>query len=483
MFANYFRYYPIRMMRRYSFLFNTCLFALVLSISLFAGSKAAAQPQGAADKILAVVGRNRIILQSELEAQVINMRTQNPDQWNDTMKCAILQQMIMSKVLVEQAERDSLLVSDEDVDGQLDNRIRYFISSVYGTKERMEEATGKTIYQLKDEYRDVVREEMMREKVQSKILEHVTITPTEVKAFYNKIPKDSLPFFPASVEIGQIVIDPPISPEMDQYAYKKLEDIRKQIVDEGKSFETMASIYSQDPGSRDNGGRYDGVSRTSGGWAPEFVVAAFKLQNGEVSPIVKTQFGYHIIQMIQRKGDQADLRHILIIPDRTSADFKKAMEKLDSVRAELVTGKMNFAQAVGKYSTDEASKMTGGMIADPRSNSTQLEIDQLDPALALMVDSVKMGTYSQPQVFSKQSGEKSCRIVYMKSRNEPHKANLTDDYNKIQQVALSQKQNEKVEKWLEDKLPSYYMKIDPDYESCSVFAAWKKYLNHTGESK
>ncbi len=437
-----------------------------------------AQPVQTADKIVAVVGRSRIILQSDLEVQAANLKLQSPESYHDTMKCGILQQMIMSKMLVEQAERDSVLVGEEEVEANLDNKLRYFISRVYGSKEKLEQATGKTVYQIKEENREVVKEQMLAERVQGQLLQNVAITPTEVRAFYNNIPADSLPFFPASVEVGQIVIDPPVSPELEAYARKQLEDIRDQIVKEGKSFEAMAGIYSQDPGSRDNGGRYNDVSRIDGGWAPEFVTAAFRLQNEDVSPIVKTKFGYHIIQMIQRKGDQADVRHILIIPERTSADFRVALSRLDSVRAELISGKISFPQAVAKYSTDDQSKMTAGMMTDPQTGASQLEIDQLDPALALMIDSLSPGSFSHPHVFVNQfTGERSCRIIYLKDRSEPHKANLRDDYSKIQQVALSQKQNKKLDQWLRDKLPTYYLKVDPEYRDCGPMAGWKEFIH------
>lgn len=448
---------------------RSAVFAAVLLI--FSASAAMAQTQKQyADKILAVVGRNRIVLQSELEQNIQQLQQQNPVSFTDSMKCQMLQQIIMNKMLVEQAERDSLLVSDEEVEGNLDNKIRYYIRQ-FGSKEKMEQVAGKTVYQLKDEQKDIVREQMMAEKMQSKLLEHVKITPGEVQAFYNKIPKDSLPFFPATIEVGQIVIDPPTSQELDKYAYDQLADIRKQVVTDGKSFETMAGLYSQDPGSRDNGGMYTGVTR-DGGFAKEFVTAAFRLQNGEVSPIVKTKFGYHIIQMVQRKGEQVDIRHILIMPQHTNADYAIAMQRLDSVRAQIVAGKLTFSEAVGKYSTDDMSKMTGGMITDNRTNATQLEVDQLDPALALGIDSLKPGSVSQPQMFRNQQGEQSCRVVYLKSRTEPHKANLRDDYNRIQSVALAQKQNEKLEGWIEAKLPTYYLKIDSDYASCPVLQKW-----------
>ena len=312
---------------------------------------------------------------------------------------------------------------------------------------------------------------MLAEKVQQTILENVKISPAEVDAFYKKLPVDSLPFFPATVEVGQIVIDPPVSQEMNDYARQKLEGIRQEIVDGKKTFELAAGFYSDDPGSRDNGGRYDGVTR-NGPWAAEFVAAAFRLQNGEISPVFKTKFGYHIIQMINRKGDEADLRHILIKPEVTSGDFKKAIETLDSIRTLLVTGKTTFQEAVGKYSTDEAAKRTGGIVADPNTGVSELDMTKLDPGMVLMLDSMQQGGYSAPHIFLTDQHEKSCRIVYLKSRTTPHKANLKDDYSKIQEVALQQKKSLKMENWVLTKLPTFYLKITSDYQDCNILKKW-----------
>ncbi len=446
-----------------------CLACLFLIASFIPAS---AQVPQSADKIIAIVGRNRIVLQSELEQQAMQASQQqnNGMPLSDSLRCLLLQEMVMNKMLVEQAERDSLLVSEDEVEGTLDNRIRYFIR-LYGSKEKLESMTGKTVYQMKEDNRDIVKEQMMADKVKSKLLSNVRVTPAEVQAFYNKIPKDSLPLFPATVEVGEIVMDPPTNPELDKYAREKLEGIRKEIVTDGKSFETMATIHSEDPGSRDNGGRYNEVTR-DGGFAAEFVSAAFRLQNGEVSPIVKTKFGYHIIQMIQRKGEQIDIRHILIMPQHTSDDYRSALLKLDSVRSQIIAGKLTFSEAVGKYSTDENSKMTGGMVADPRSGATQLEVDQLDPQLALMIDSLKPGTISQPQQFQTQRGELSTRIVFLKSRTEPHKANLIDDYAKVQTVAKAQKEQEQMDTWITERLPTYYLKIDPSFGVCPSLQRW-----------
>jgi peptidyl-prolyl cis-trans isomerase SurA len=270
--------------------------------------------------------------------------------------------------------------------------------------------------------------------------------------------------------LGQIVIDPPVNEELDADARKKAVDLRKRIVDGGESFESLAMVYSNDPGSRDNGGDLGIVSR--GDLVPAFSTAAFKLKDGEISPVVKTQYGYHVIQMVKRQGDQAQIRHILIHPVITSVDIKKALDRLDSVRSELISGKTTFQLAVGKYSTDENSKRSGGMIADPQTGVTQIELDKLDPAMVMMLDSLKEGGFSQPQVFSNDKNEKSCRIVYVKSRVAPHKVNLKDDYSKIQELALSQKKMLHIEKWVQEQLPSYYLKIDPEYQSCSTLSKW-----------
>lgn len=437
---------------------------------LFAGS---VQAQEVADKIIAVVGKNRIILNSELEKQVEQMKLDEPDMdtANDTIRCGLLERMVLSKLLLEQADRDSVFVSEEDVEGQLDNNIRYYIRA-YGSKERMEKELGKTIYQIKEEYREIYREQLLAQKMQGQLIQNVKITPGEVKDFFASIPADSLPYVPATVELGQIVIDPPVNEELDQDARQKIEDIRKRIVEGGESFGTLAGIYSNDPGSRDSEGDLGVVGR--GDLVPAFSTAAFKLKDGEISQVVKTQYGYHIIQMVKRQGDQAQIRHILIHPAITSVDIKKALNKLDSVRSELVSGQTTFQLAVGKYSTDENSKRSGGMIADPNNGNTQIEIDKLDPGMVLMLDSLKEGSFSQPQVFTNEKGEKSCRIVYVRSRIAPHKVNLKDDYAMIQTQALNQKKMLRLDQWIQEKMPTYYLMIDPQYQTCGTLQKWYK---------
>lgn len=436
--------------------------ALVMMTIALAITSASAQEQEL-DKIIGIIGKSRIILKSEVDLQVEQYKLQDPTIGDDAA-CNIMEQMLMQKLLVEQAERDSVYVSEEQIEATLENRVRYFIMQ-YGSKEKLEEIAGKTVYQLKEENREITEEMLLAEQMQTSLLEPVKVTPVEVRKFYDNIPADSLPFFPATVEFGQIVIDPQVSPELDTYALKKIEKIRKEIVEEGKDFETQAIFYSNDPGTRDNGGLITGVTRKGSNLVQEFVAASFKLQNGEVSPPFRTKFGYHIIQMVRRKGDEADVRHILIKPQLTSGDFENALEKLDSVRAELISGKITFQEAVGKYSTDELSNRTGGMITDMQGN-TELQVEDLDAALALMIDSMKPGEFSKPMIYTTERGERSCRIVYMKNITRPHKANLKEDYSRIQFAALQKKKGERLQKWVSDKAPSYYIKIDPEYHQC-----------------
>lgn len=443
-------------------------------ITLFIVGLANAQNNQSADRIIAKIGKGRIILESELEQNFAQFKAENPD-INDSVKCTLLQEMIFQKLLAEQADRDSIIVTEEEVDANIDQRIRYYVN-LAGSQERLEQQMGKTIYQMKDENRDIIKEGLVADRMKGQIISGVKITPVEVRKYFEKIPADSLPYFPASVELGQIVIDPPASPELDNYARTKLEGIRKEIKEEGKSFEAMAGMHSIDPGSRDIGGDLGWVEK--GQMVPEFEKAAFRLQVGEISPIVKTEYGYHIIQMVARQGEKCHLRHILIRAERTSADYKAALLKLDSIRSELITEKITFQIAVGKYSTEKSSKMTGGMMTDQRTGSSRLQIKDLDPAMVLAIDSLQSGGFSQPQIFSNpQTGDKACRIIYLKNRTQPHKANLLDDYNNIQEVALKSKQIERQSEWLQEKLPSFYIKIDKDYQSCPELMPWMLVIN------
>ncbi len=430
-----------------------------------------------ANKIIGQVG-NKIILQSDLN-ELFNQEKQGKPNLAEDAKCGMFYNLLAQQILIEQAGRDSVIVTDEEVSSILDNRIRAMMQQ-YGSKEAFEEANGgRTIYQLKEEYRSFFKDKTVADKMQSQIMDKVKVTPQEINAFYQSLPQDSMPPFPATVEMGQIVIKPAVDPEVDQLAKEKLEGIRKEIVDNGKSFATMAGIYSMD-GTKDNGGEMD-ITRKE--VDPQFASAAYRLQPGEISPVIKSKFGYHIIQMVRRMGEEAKVRHIIIVPEVTNVDLQKGIKKLDSVRADLVSGKLSFAEAVGKYSTDEQSKMTGGMVYDNNTSSPILAIDGLDREMAQVVGELKVGEYSQPQIFveNPNTGSRATRILYMKNRTDPHLLNLKDDYGKIQQVALSKKQSEYIHKWINERIGTYYVKIAPEYQNCEELKEWVKVSASAGK--
>ncbi|MGN6533093.1 MAG: peptidylprolyl isomerase [Ginsengibacter sp.] len=445
-----------------SFLF---LSFLAIAFTSFAQTK-----KVVADKIIATVG-DKIILKSDIENSIHDMERQNIDVPQNA-SCLLLQQALAMKALVLQAEKDSLPVSDEDVNAEIDNRIRYYINN-YGSKEILEQIAGKTVFQLKEEFRPVIRDQKLAQAERDKIVGDVRITPKEVEAYYNKIPKDSLKFYESQLEVGQIVIYPKPSRDLENYAIDQLKEYKKEVEDGSKKFEVLASLFTDDPGSKNNGGQYE-INRNEKQWDPVFLAKAFSLKDGQISNVFKTKFGYHIIQMVSRRGDDATIRHILKIPQVSSIEINAAKEKLDSIRTQLMKGTITFGEAVAKYSEDDNSKFTGGRItAQDGSGSTLLTIDQLDKDMVLMLKDLKVGEYSAPTEFMDPSArKKAVRIVDILSKSEPHRENLKDDYDKVAQRALEEKKNDVLEQWFNKIVPTFYINIDKDYASCPELKSW-----------
>ncbi|MEJ7675044.1 MAG: peptidylprolyl isomerase [Chitinophagaceae bacterium] len=372
-----------------------------------------------ADKIIATVG-DKIVLKSEIENSISDMQRQNIDMPANA-KCLLLEQALGIKALVLQSERDSIPVSDEEINAEIDNKIRYYISQ-YGSKDILEQIAGKTIYQLKEDFKQTFREQKLAQSMRNKIVDEVKITPSEVKAHYETIPKDSLPFYESEVEVGQIVVYPKASRELETYAIDQLKEFKQQVDSGTKKFETLATLYTDDPGSKESGGKYD-VNRNEKQWDPIFLSKAFSLKEGQVSTVFKTKFGYHIIQMISRAGDDASIRHILKIPQVSSIEINDAKQRLDSVRSKLIAGTIKFGEAVSKYSDDESSKFTGGRIQGKDGN-TFLTIDQLDKDLVARLKDLTVGEYSQPAEYVDERGKKGVRIIQLITRTEPHRENL-----------------------------------------------------------
>ncbi len=420
-----------------------------------------------ADKIVAQVG-DKIILRSDVYNAILDAQRQgiplplNPE-------CNLIERALIEKALVLQAEKDSLPLSDDDIDAQLDNRIRGFIAQ-YGSKEVLEEVAGKSVYQLKEDFRQPIREQTLGDQMRRKIVEKVTITPNEVYDYFNKIPKDSLVFYESELEVSEIVVYPKANRDVESYVIAQLNEWKKQVEDGSKKFEQLAKSYSEDPGSKESGGQYN-VNKTEKIMDPTFIAAAFKLKEGQVSPVVRSKFGLHLIQMVSRSGDDAVIRHILKIPPVTNEEIKESADKLDSIRAKIISGTIGFGEAVNKYSEDEYSKMTGGR-KQGRDGSSFVTIDQLDKDLVIALKDMKVGEYSKPVAFTDERGKKAVRLIYLQNRTEPHRESIKDDYSKISQRALEEKKNDILEMWFKSHIPNYYITIDKEFAGCQSIKEW-----------
>jgi peptidyl-prolyl cis-trans isomerase SurA len=298
----------------------------------------------------------------------------------------------------------------------------------------------------------------------------VTVTPSEVRSFYKDIPKDSLPLINSEVELIQIVKKPPINPEERERIRNKLLELRKRVLG-GESFATLAILYSEDPGSAKSGGELGFVGR--GELYPEFEAVAFNLKEGEVSDILETEAGFHIIQMIERRGDYINVRHILLQPKVSPLDLMKAKNELDSIAGLIEEGKYTFEESVAEFS-DDPSKNNGGLLINPNTGTSVFGADELDPKVFFVIDKLEVGEISAPVPFKTDDNKDAYRILYLKKRTEPHKANLKDDYDKIQMWALEQKKQEVIQDWVAVKIDKTFIKISDSYKDCEFANNWFK---------
>ncbi|MFD1629254.1 peptidylprolyl isomerase [Pseudopedobacter beijingensis] len=439
---------------------------LFIALLLFSGSLLAQHI--VVDKVVAVVGDN-IILKSEIDQQYAQYILQGtkPD---PSIKCYLMQTMLSQKLLTKQAAIDSIVVNDEDVDGEVDRRMRTMISRA-GGEERLEEFLGRPVILYKDEIRPDIREQLVAQKMQAKITEKVEATPLDVKRFFEAIPKDSLPTYNTEVEVGEIVVYPKLT-KAEKETYKdKLEALRLRIKN-GDSFATLARLYSQDPGSARDGGELPFFDRHT--MAKEFTSWAFKLKPGELSPVFETEFGFHFLEVLERRGENVRARHILIIPDSPPASLERAKVEIDSVYQQVVAKKLDFSNAASLYSGNNDTKYNGGMILNYESanRTTYIPTDKLEPSVFLTVDTMKVGTYSKPDVFTDNRGKKGYRFLYLRSKIPPHTANLEQDLPKIKEAAYEDKINKVISDWFEKRRKATYIKIDKDFYSCDALKDW-----------
>ncbi len=436
--------------------------AFLLSVS----TMQAQQPQ-VIDQVAAVVGRN-IILESDIENQYLNYRLQGSIKGSGPeVKCSILEDMLFQKLLVAQAEVDSIVVDDAQVNSELDRRIGMFIQQ-FGSQEKLENYYHKSIKDIKSELFDVIKEQLLSQQVQQQIISSVTVTPSEVKDFFKSIPKDSIPQIKTEYVIQQIVKNPPISIEEKIRVKEELLELRKRILN-GENFSTLAILYSEDPGSAKNGGELGFYGR--GQLYPEFEAVAFKLKEGEVSDVVETEAGYHIIQMIERKGDYINVRHILRVPKVSPADLAKARSELDSVARLIRNDSITFDEAVEKFSEGK-NKNSGGYLINQYTGGTAFEAEQLDPQVSFVIDKLKVGEISNPVPMKTDKLKDAYRILYLKDKTKPHRANMKDDYPKIQQWALQRKQKKVIDEWVNEKSAQTYIRISDDFKNCQFHYHW-----------
>jgi peptidyl-prolyl cis-trans isomerase SurA len=450
------------------------LFALSAAALLLCQA-AAAQQRRVADKIAAIVG-DKIILQSDIEGELANIQRNTPDNTlPPSAPCNVMEQIVAQKVMVLQAERDSLPVNDADVDGQIENRIRYF-EDLYGSREKMKEVTGYSIYQLRERFRQPIKEGLQAKAMRDKIVDGVKVTPSEVKKEFESVPKDSLQFYESELEVGQLIVLPKATREMDQYAIDRLQEFKKRVESKETDFSSLAILYSEDPGVKENKGIYILNRNDKGNYDPDFLAASFRLKEGEISSPVKSQFGYHLIQCIRRQGDNITVQHILVKPNVTRSDIDVAMKKLDTIRTSILAGKYNFNEAVAKYSDAQMAKFDGGMLQNKQNGGSLITVDQLDAPserdIVLMLDTLKPGQLSAPVQFTDEQNRTACRIVFLKTRTQPHRENLNDDYSRIQQRTLQIKQTQAINKWLVEKLPTYYIHVDEEFKTCGNISKW-----------
>ena len=446
----------------------------IISISIcltFLIINAFAQQKELMDKVIAKVGDEYILL-SEVEEQYAAAKDQKAAVPED-YRCMVLDQIMVNKLILNQAKIDSVLAKDEDVETQLNARFDKILDYMGGKVDQFIEYYGQTPDAMKDQMRDDMRDQLIVDKMKQQILADVTVTPSEVREFLKKIPKDSLPYFNQEVEIAEIVFKTKANDTEKNKAKTQLAGLREDIVSGKTPFEDLAKKYSQDPGSGREGGDLGWAKR--GKFVPEFEAQAFKLDEGQISQVFESEFGFHILQLIERRGNTIHCRHILIKPEITDEDLAKAKTTLDSVRRLILKDSMSFSYAVKQFGDKGTQSFhNDGRMTNPASGNNTFETRDLDPDTYFSIDSMKVGGITAPLEVIQPSGEKYYRLVKLISKSSPHKANLLQDYNKIQSATIEQKKNESLIKWIEQKSKSTFIKVDGMYNSCPNLEKWGK---------
>ena len=418
------------------------------------------------DKIVAKVDNN-IVLESEVQKNYMEAIAQAQQGMEAPTRCTIFESLLINKLMVAKAEIDSVVVTDAEVLVQANNRFSMVMQQFGGDEAMLAEMYGKTAEQLKAELEDVIREQLIVEKMRKTITDGMTVSPAEVRSFYYSIAKDSLPLFTSEATVGQIVKKPETSPGVREQILAQLLQFKRDIGTGKSTFAELAKQHSEDPGSAAQGGDLGFFRR--GELAPEYEATSLGLRPGEISDPVETQFGFHMIQLLEIKGSTFNTRHILRIPKASEADIQKAERYLDSLKKEIIAGTIEFSKAAKEYSEDRGTSDAGGFFTDPASSSNRLSLRTLeDPVLYFTIDTMKVGDITPPIRFEDPREGTKVRILFYKARYPAHKANLEDDYEKLKAATLRRKEDEVLTKWFITAKEDIFIDIDPAYDRCDA---------------
>ena len=437
--------------------------AHLLFISFFLGATLIAQAQPkTVDGVAAIVGGD-IILKSEIEEQYEVFNRQNFGQ--SVTYCEVFEELLFQKLLIHHAEIDSVTVGEEEVEANMERRIQQLIMQM-GDQQKLEEFYEKSVVEIKEEMRELIHDQLVAQRMQMTVVEGIEVTPSEVRSFYESLPSDSVPLINAEVELSQIVKYPEVSKEAEQEVIDELMALKERI-ENGTSFSSLDILYSEDPGSNKKGGEYKGIQR--GVFVKEFEAVAFNLRKGQISDPFKTEFGYHIVQLLEKRGEELDLRHILIKPKLSQADLQEAKNFLDSLTSAINAGEMTFEEAARRFSEDENTRFNGGQMSNFQNGNNKFEISQLDRNLFGMVNNMTSKEISESTFFVSDDQREAFRIIRLDKKYEPHRANLDLDFTRIKGFALQEKQARTVNEWKEEKLQETFVRVNEGYYPCEEF--------------
>jgi len=423
------------------------------------------------DGVSAVVG-DYVILESDVDKAYVELESQGVST-AEVSRCNLLGKLMEDKLYAHHAEQDSIEVSNDDINNYVEQTIDYFVSQFGDIEKVLEFYKKKDEQSFRAELFEVNRIQQLSQRMQSKIVEDVEVTPDEVKVFFNSIPKEDLPIFGSELEVAQIVIKPKVSIEEEKRIVEQLESMRNDVLENGSSFSSKAILYSQDPGSRSRGGRYT-LDRKRPQMVKEFREQAYRLQEGEISQPFKTDFGWHIVTVDKIRGRMLDVRHVLLVPTVSNAALGEAQNTLKLIKKRIEDGEITFAEAAKEFSDDQITRANGGVLINPATGDTRFELTKLDPQLYSQILKLEDNEVSIPLLEEDRSGNKTYKIVTVTNRFNEHIADYAQDYVRIKDLALKEKQLKVIEEWMTEKISDTYISVNRDNQSCDFANNWLK---------